>query len=121
MIILYLKRPFCVPNFKISSNDEKLLDLLRMQYGKYFDAVMNYPLGRVINDMFVAKTIVPDKFNQALVAKLMKFSDLHNRVQFNLIDSHDTARVLTQADGDKLGLKNAFLFMMLMKGAPCIY
>ncbi|MCL1786614.1 MAG: glycoside hydrolase family 13 protein [Defluviitaleaceae bacterium] len=89
--------------------------------GKYFDAVMNYPLGRVIRDMFLTKTIMADKFNRELVGKLMKFSDLHSRVQFNLMDSHDTARVLTQADGDKLALKNAFLFMFMMKGAPCVY
>ena len=109
----------CKPDFYVLG--EIWHDPSKWLNGKYFDAVMNYPLGRVIHDMFVTKTIGPDTFNQALVAKLMKFSDLHNRVQFNLLDSHDTARVLWETDGDKLALKNAFLFMMLMKGAPCIY
>jgi len=89
--------------------------------GQYFDAVMNYPLGNAIRDMFVTKKLAPDAFSQELFAKLMKFSDIHSQVQFNLLDSHDTARILTQADGNKLALKNAFLFMLLMKGAPCIY
>jgi neopullulanase len=89
--------------------------------GQYFDAVMNYPLGHIIRDLFLTRAITPDVFTKKLFAKLSKFSDLHNRVQFNLMDSHDTARALTQAGGDKLAMKNAFLFMMLMKGAPCLY
>ena len=89
--------------------------------GRYFDAVMNYPLGNIIKELFIEKTLGPDAFSHELFAKLMKFSDLHSHVQFNLMDSHDTARLLTQAGGDKAAIKNAFLFMMLMKGAPSIY
>jgi len=87
----------------------------------YFHAVMNYPLGNMIKDLFITKTLAPDAFTQGLFAKLMSFSDIHSRVQYNLMDSHDTARILTQAKGDKLAIKNAFLFMFLMKGAPSIY
>jgi len=82
---------------------------------------MNYPLGRVISELFVHNKISPDDFNLVLMEKLMRFSDMHTRVQFNLLDSHDTARVLTQAGGDKLAMKNAFMYMMMMKGSPCIY
>jgi neopullulanase len=89
--------------------------------GGYFDAVMNYPLGHIIRDLFFTKAITPDVFTQKLFAKLGKFSDLHNRMQFNLMDSHDTVRALTQAGGEKLALKNGFLFMYMMKGAPCVY
>ena len=89
--------------------------------GGYFDAVMNYPLGRLISGFFLGKQTDPDIFAEDLTGKLMKFSDIHNRVQFNLLDSHDTTRFLTQANGDKLAMKNSFLFMMLMKGTPCIY
>jgi len=89
--------------------------------GGYFDAVMNYPLGRTITNFFLGKQPDPDIFAKQLTGKLMKFSDLHTGVQFNLLDSHDTARLLTQANGDKLTVKNSFLFMMLMKGTPCIY
>jgi len=89
--------------------------------GRYFDAAMNYPLGHLIKDMFINKRISPDIFSQELNVKMMKFSDIHNQIQFNLMDSHDTARLLTQARGNKLAVKNAFLFMLFMKGAPCVY
>ncbi|MCL2188909.1 MAG: glycoside hydrolase family 13 protein [Defluviitaleaceae bacterium] len=89
--------------------------------GGYFDAVMNYPLGYLLRDLFFTGKITPCEFTQKLFAKLTRLSDLHNQIQFNLMDSHDTVRALTQASGNKQALKNAFTFMYLMKGAPCIY
>jgi len=86
-----------------------------------FDAVMNYPLGRLLCDMFIHKKLDCDTFNRELMLKLMRFSDMHTKVMLNLMDSHDTARLLTQAKGDKLALMNTFLFMYMMKGSPCIY
>jgi neopullulanase len=41
--------------------------------------------------------------------------------QMNLLDSHDTARFLTIARGDKSALKLAWLAMMTYPGAPTIY
>jgi len=86
-----------------------------------FDAVMNYPLGRAIESMFISGSCDPDTFNNELMTMLMRFSDMHTKAMFNLMDSHDTTRILTQANGDKLAVKNALLFMYMMKGAPCIY
>ncbi|MCL2501112.1 MAG: glycoside hydrolase family 13 protein [Defluviitaleaceae bacterium] len=90
-------------------------------HGGYFDAVMNYPLGNLLRDLFFTQKITPDTFTQKLFAKLSGFSDIHSRVQFNLMDSHDTVRVLTKANGDKQAMKNALTFLFLMKGAPSIY
>jgi neopullulanase len=52
---------------------------------------------------------------------MSRYSDLHNRLGFNLLDSHDTDRVLTRAKGDKLAVKNAFTMLFLLPGSPCIY
>ena len=41
--------------------------------------------------------------------------------QLNLIDSHDMPRFLSCANGDKNSLKLAWLFIMTIPGAPCIY
>jgi len=89
--------------------------------GGYFDAVMNYPLSRDICEFFLDHKTSPEVFTHNFTEKLMRFSDIHNRAQLNLMDSHDTMRILTRAGGDKLAVKNAFMFMMLMKGSPCIY
>lgn len=43
------------------------------------------------------------------------------RVQFNLLDSHDTPRFLTCAGGDLDSLKLALTFLLTYPGAPCIY
>ena len=42
-------------------------------------------------------------------------------MQLNLLDSHDTARFLTMAGGDKSALCLSTLFQMVYPGAPCIY
>jgi glycosidase len=41
--------------------------------------------------------------------------------QLNLLDSHDTARLLTLARGDTSAVKLAYLTMMTYPGAPMIY
>src|SRR5262249_42132916 len=41
--------------------------------------------------------------------------------QLNLLDSHDTARLITIAGGDKASVRRATLLMMTYPGAPSIY
>ena len=40
---------------------------------------------------------------------------------FNLLDSHDTERILTTAKGDLQSVKSALTFLYLQRGTPCIY
>jgi glycosidase len=40
---------------------------------------------------------------------------------FNLLDSHDTSRILSLCGGNKAKAKLAFLFMFTQVGSPCIY
>ena len=42
-------------------------------------------------------------------------------VIFNLLDSHDTERILTTANGNIQHVKAAIAFLYLQKGTPCIY
>jgi neopullulanase len=86
-----------------------------------FDTVMNYPLGQAVSDCFILKETSPETLTRRLFTVLTRYSDLHNRVCFNLLDSHDTDRVLTRAKGDKLAVKNAFTMLFLLPGSPCIY
>jgi glycosidase len=87
----------------------------------YFDAVMNYPLGFAIIEYFLERKISADIFTEKLCTALTCYSDLHNEITFNLLDSHDTSRALTTAGGKKSALKNAFTMLFLLPGAPCIY
>ncbi|MDR0709808.1 MAG: glycoside hydrolase family 13 protein [Spirochaetaceae bacterium] len=91
----------------------------------YFSAAMNYPLGFAVTDFFLKKT--SDRkagafaFTGKLTAALSRYSELHTRAAFNLLDSHDTPRALTVAKGDKLALRNAFTMLFLLPGSPCIF
>ncbi|MDR3147420.1 MAG: glycoside hydrolase family 13 protein [Treponema sp.] len=87
----------------------------------YFNSAMNYPLGFAIIDFFLRKTIGPGEFTGRLFRSLSRYSDLHNRLAFNLLDSHDTPRALTVAAGDTLALRNAFTLLFLLPGSPCLY
>src|SRR5690606_32953815 len=44
-----------------------------------------------------------------------------NEVQFNLLDSHYTPRILTLADGDIDRVKLLYLFQLSFIETPCIY
>ena len=41
--------------------------------------------------------------------------------QFNLFDSHDTARLVTQAHGDLSRIKQLLALLLVSEGSPCLY
>jgi len=86
-----------------------------------FDAAMNYPLTFAINEFLLRRTCGAREFNTRLGDVLSRYSGLHNRMTFNLLDTHDTERALTIAGGDTLALRNAFLMLFFLPGSPCIY
>ena len=89
--------------------------------GDEYDTVMNY--------------LFFDNVKKLLVTKEYKVSDfdyennflrgrMHTKVQpllWNLIDSHDTPRFLTQADNNEEILMLAFALQMTLPGMPMIY
>lgn len=105
--------------------------------GDQFDAVMNYLFTRLAIEFFIGGEVDPrllegsslwpvrqitaPEFGQEIDALLKLYSSAVTDVQLNLLDSHDTARFLSMARGDKNGLRLATLFQMLYPGAPCIY
>ncbi len=87
----------------------------------YIDATMNYLLCSAINEYAIEKSISVSEFNDRFFHQLNRLSSVHAGLSFNLLDSHDTKRVLTAAAGDVIRVRNAFLLMFLMPGSPCIY
>lgn len=89
--------------------------------GDQFSGIMNYAFTQQIEDHFLthhqdARTMVA-----LLTDQLMKYRDQTDQVMLNMLDSHDTTRLLTLANGDEaLGLQ-ALTFMFMQTGAPCIY
>ncbi|RWZ51388.1 alpha-glycosidase [Halobacillus fulvus] len=88
--------------------------------GDQFDAVMNYPFTNAVLKFFNHELSVEDFQNQITTVQYMYPQNV-NEVSFNLLDSHDTKRILTYTDEDKAAVKLMYLFQLSFEGAPCIY
>src|SRR5699024_4663033 len=53
--------------------------------------------------------------------QLMLYRQQTNEVMFNVLDSHDTARILTISKGNKDIVKSSLAFTFMQNGSPCIY
>lgn len=89
--------------------------------GDQFDAVMNYPLAEAILDFFARKKIGPETFSNRLSKIWMSYQDRVSYAMLNLINSHDTPRLLHYFNGNKEAMKLALLFQMTYPGVPMIY
>ena len=89
--------------------------------GDQFDAVMNYPLTGAIND-FIAKNKTTASEFKEMISKVQTMYAHHvSEVNFNLLNSHDTRRLLTACKGDTQKAVLAYTFLMTLAGSPCIY
>jgi cyclomaltodextrinase len=89
--------------------------------GDEFDAVMNYPFTQTIIENYIENKISPLKMVETINEQYMRYPKQVSEVMFNMLDSHDTARILTRADGNKQKVKLALGFMFAHTGSPCIY
>ncbi|MEY4045114.1 MAG: hypothetical protein RL644_1382 [Actinomycetota bacterium] len=87
-----------------------------------YDAVMNYAFFRdpVLKFLCNGQGTAAE-FDAALATGRLTYPRQSVAVQMNLLDSHDTVRYLTQANGDVSRLLLAALFQMTYVGAPAIY
>lgn len=109
----------------------------RWLQGDQFDAVMNYQFTRAalsycVGAKHAARDLLHESYGTVVNADAVAFADALEQIQawysseityaqMNLLDSHDTARLLSIAKGDKSALKLAWLAMMTYPGAPTIY
>ncbi|MDZ7548447.1 alpha-amylase family glycosyl hydrolase, partial [Clostridium perfringens] len=89
--------------------------------GDQFDSVMNYPLSEAIKEYFCTNEINAEQFKYLVNQISVSYPNQINEVTFNLLDSHDTPRILTVANGSKDKVKLSLLFMFTQVGSPCIY
>ena len=89
--------------------------------GDEFHAVMNYPLSDSIKDYFLRGCKKPIQLIAEINSQSMYYKQQISEVMFNLLDSHDTERILTTAQGDIQLVKSALAFLFLQRGTPCIY
>ncbi len=89
--------------------------------GDEFHAVMNYAFTDAIMGYFVKNELSLSKMVSEMNNQLMLYRDQTNQMQFNILDSHDTPRLLTEANEDKDIMKQAMAFTYIQPGVPCLY
>lgn len=88
--------------------------------GDEYDSVMNYPLMSGIHDFFIDPTMKKEDFEYMINHCYTMYMQQSNNVLFNLLDSHDTERLMNRFhDLDLFYQQLAILFTM--PGSPCIY
>lgn len=94
--------------------------------GDQFDAVMNYAFSIPAWNFFRKDDKGGVKYNskmfQHAISNLLTMYPKHlTRNLFNLLDSHDTERILHVAGEEIDIVKLAYIFLLTFPGSPCIY
>ncbi|MGQ9004056.1 maltogenic alpha-amylase [Bacillus subtilis] len=89
--------------------------------GDEFHAAMNYPFTEPMIEYFADRTIPASRMAYRVNAHLMNGMKQANEVMFNLLDSHDTKRLLTRCRNDEKKARALLAFMFAQTGSPCIY
>lgn len=89
--------------------------------GDQFDGVMNYPATETILAHFLTSELAAPALVAQLADQRMWYRTPINQVMLNLLDSHDTPRLLTQADGDQALALQTLAFTFLQPGMPGLY
>lgn len=89
--------------------------------GDQFDAVMNYPFTNAVMDFVTKETLDAYGFANIIGQQISRYPLQTSEVAFNLLDSHDTPRLLTLCEGNKDKMKLAALIQFTNMGTPCIY
>lgn len=114
-------------------------DARRWLQGDQFDASMNYQLAAACLSFFAGPRLnLPETlravgyqgyvqpidavgFAERIDSMLGAYAADVRRVEFNLLDSHDTPRFITCASSDADSWKLALLFLLTFPGTPCLF
>lgn len=95
-------------------------DSINWLQGDEFDAVMNYPLTSSIGDFWIDESLTKNDFEFTINRCYTMYMQQNNDVLFNLLDSHDTERLISRVKNINVFYQQlAILFTM--PGSPCIF
>ncbi|MBL8087178.1 MAG: alpha amylase N-terminal ig-like domain-containing protein [Chthonomonas sp.] len=89
--------------------------------GDQHDATMNYQWREAVLQFFGNRTLTARQFDARLRDLRELIPEEVTSVQYNLLGSHDTPRLLTLMGGDKARMAQAVVFQFLYPGVPSIY
>lgn len=85
-----------------------------------FDGLMNYPIREGLIDFLMGRKTIDD-FSVIINQQLDQYPRENVHAMYNLLGSHDTARIKTELEGNQEKLKMAYLFLFAFPGSPAIY
>lgn len=100
---------------------EILNDALPWLQGDEFDSVMNYHLTYHIRDFIATNSLTAPQFARRIIDLYHMYPSTANRVLFNLVDCHDTARFLTQCQNNPRRAWLGYVLQYAMPGTPSVY
>jgi len=89
--------------------------------GDTFNATMNYRIAWAVRGFFALDYLNASEFDDRLQAWLRDTPPPALHSQMNLLDSHDTDRLITACEGNRERFKQAFAFVFAYVGAPTIF
>ena len=105
-------------DFRYDGDDEP--EIFYIGIGNFAERPGELPLLSGIHDFFLDKTMKKEEFEYMVNRCYTMYMQQNNDVLFNLLDSHDTERLMNRFhDLDKFYQQLAILFTL--PGSPCIY
>jgi neopullulanase len=89
--------------------------------GTQFDGVMNYAAMQLLKDYFVERTISAQALADSMTTQQWQYASPVWPMMFNLLDSHDTPRILSLAQGNQALVAQLLAMMFMQAGTPDIY
>lgn len=89
--------------------------------GDQFDSLMNYPLTQAVTDFFALDACDKKAFINEVTRANLAYPKNVSQAIFNLLESHDTTRLVSLCQDNKARAKLAYLFLFTQTGSPCIY
>ena len=95
-------------------------DSINWLLGNEYDSVMNYPLATAISNFWLYPEWDKIEFEYSINQNFTTYMQQTNDVLFNLLDSHDTNRLMDKA-GNLDTFYQQLVVLFTMPGSPCIY
>ncbi len=96
-------------------------DSIEWLRGDEYDAVMNYPLATAISNYWLFENWDKAEFEYAINQCFTMYMQQTNDVLFNLLDSHDTNRLMDKVNGDINVFYQQLAALYSMPGSPCVF
>lgn len=93
----------------------------RYLLGDTFQATMNYRFAWAVLGFAAHDRLAPSGLEERLSVLRRDTPEPCFRLQLNLLDSHDTARLATRCGGDERRIRQAAALQLAYPGVPCIY